>query len=252
MNGNINSIDTDAGIGTILSHFDTNYINHVIDDCLQMRFRPFDAPMPNYVDILEREFVAIKANAKDYIDNINEVRSETYREIISKICNFYNLSCTISLENISEDELYGIAHTMYDIFVSRFTDHMLDFFVMYIINNADSITTYLKNDENAIKPKETSLYNPKYYIDPKYILIHANVNNVVYNMAAYDIEFPNLLVYLSDPNTAASLSSLFSDNGDIYKNYYASYILNPEYTAGVLTNIKLLLQQKTIEAGNIN
>ena len=71
-------------------------------------------------------------------------------------------------------------------------------------------------------------------------------------MAAYDIEFPNLLVYLSDPNTAASLSSLFSDNGDIYKNYYASYILNPEYTAGVLTNIKLLLQQKTIEAGNIN
>ena len=127
MNGNINSIDTDAGIGTILSHFDTNYINHVIDDCLQMRFRPFDAPMPNYVDILEREFVAIKANAKDYIDNINEVRSETYREIISKICNFYNLSCTISLENISDDELYGIAHTMYDIFVSNNSNQNLYF-----------------------------------------------------------------------------------------------------------------------------
>lgn len=38
-NGFVGSIDTDAAIGTILSHFSTDYVHNVIGDSLQMKFR---------------------------------------------------------------------------------------------------------------------------------------------------------------------------------------------------------------------
>lgn len=244
-------IDTDGGIGTILSNFSTDYIEHVIDDSLNMRFRPFDGPMPNYVDILERQFQATLMYAPDYTEKVNEVRVETYKEIINNICRYYNLNFAESFENLTDNEIKTIAHVLYDIFISRFTEYMMDFFVNYIVRNSDSIASYIKADPNYIKPKETGVYSPDNYIDPKYILIHANVNKVAYNMAGYDITLDTLLRYFLDPNTANKFITLLEDRGDIYKNYYAVFILDQRYSASVLTNIKLSLQSKTVEAMNV-
>lgn len=251
MNGNNNLIDTDAGIGTILSYFDTNYINHIILDSLNMKFRPFDGPMPNMIDVLERQFLGITSNAPDYRDKISDVRIETYKEIINMICNYYGLLFAEDFDSLTSEEIHGIAHCLYDIFISRFTDYMINFFVSYIINNAIDISNYLKLDETAIKPKESGMYAPKNFVDEKFILIHANVNKVIYNMAGYDINLQQLLNYFVDQNTAMRLGSLLVDNGDIYKTHYASYILDQRYQAGVLTNIKLKLQAQTQEAMQI-
>lgn len=244
---NVGTIDTDAGIGTILSNFSSDYITHVIEDSLNMRFRPFDGPMPNYVDILERQFRAVLANAPDYTEKIKDVRVETYKEIINTICDYYQLNFAVEFDSIEDDEIHGIAHTLYDIFISQFTLYMMDFFVSYIVKNSDSIAAYLKTDPDMMKPKETGMYAPDHFIDPKYILIHANVNQVVYNMAGYDISLDTLLHYFLDPNTATRISSLLEDQGDIYKNYYASFILDQRYTASILTTIKLSLQSRTQE-----
>ena len=252
MNRYIGSIDTDAGIGTILSHFSTEYINHIIDDSLQMKFRPFDGPMPNMVDVLERQFQSILINTPEYSEKITEVRVESFKEIIFKICNFYNLSFMADLDSMNPQEIYGIAHTLYDIFISRFTEFMNNFFVSYIVNNADGIVSYLKVDETANKPKESSVYSSKKYIDPKFVLIHANINKVIYNMASYDIPLELLLSYFLDPITSNRLGTMITDNGDIYKTHYASYILDQRYSAGILTNIKLKLQSRTQEAIKIN
>ena len=54
MNRYAGSIDTDAAIGTILGNFETEYVNHVIDDSLKMKFRPFAEPMPNLADVIEK------------------------------------------------------------------------------------------------------------------------------------------------------------------------------------------------------
>jgi hypothetical protein len=56
---NICSIDTDAGIASILSNFNSDYITHVVSDSLNMRFRPYEDEMPNFVDILERQFAGV-------------------------------------------------------------------------------------------------------------------------------------------------------------------------------------------------
>lgn len=246
MNGFSTTIDTDAGIGTILSHFSTEYINHVVEDSLNMKYRPFMyGAMPNMVDVLERQFLAIDNNAKDYTEKTMQVRFETYQEIIQKICKYYNLHFAGDFDSISPEEIYAITRTIYDVFISHFTEYMIDFFVSYIVDNADSIANYLRLDETSVKPKESGVYNSEDYIDPKYILIHANINQVIYNMAAYDISLETLLNYFLKNSVAAQISSLLEDCGDIYKNYYACYILDQRYAPGVLTNIKLQLQGRT-------
>lgn len=251
MNGYMGTIDTDAGIGTILSHFSSEYIDHVIDDSLNMKFRPFDGPMPNMVDILERQFLSIYNNARDYSEKVSDVRIETYKEIIYKICNFYNLSFIGDFDSMTPEEIYGVCRIMYDIFISRFTEYMNNFFVSYIVQNADWIASSLKSDESASHPKESGVYNLKNYIDPKFVLIHANINKVIYDMTAHDITLEMMLQYFLDQNSASRLNFLLQDNINIYKNHYASYILDQRYSAGVLTNIKLKLQARTQEAYQI-
>ena len=203
--------------------------------------------MPNMVDVLERNFLAILNNCPEYADQTNQVRLDTYEEIIMTICKFYNLNFVGDFNSLSPEEIYSIGRTMYDIFIARFTDYMFNFFVSYIVNNADSIVSYLKVGEEYVKPKETGLYDPKMYIDPKFILIHANMNQVIYNMAGYDISLSMILGYFLNPVMAQKMSELLEDKGDIYKYHYASYILNPLFSADILTNVKLKFQAKTQE-----
>lgn len=249
MNNFSRSIDTDMAIGSILSNFDSAWIIHTVQDSLNMRFRPFADPMPNFVDITNRQFDNILLASPDYSETINSTKEETFREIINTICNYYNLS--IDIDSVSSMELYGVAHMLYDIFISRFTDYMVSFYIRYVMGNIDSIYSYLSNDESIKKPREKDM-QAKSYIDPKFQLIHANLNKVILNMVSYDISLEILLSYFVDPNTAQRLGMLLNDKGDIYKNYYASYLLNDTYMAELLTCIKLELQKYTQIAYNIN
>ena len=242
----MNSIDTDTGIGSILSNFDTAYIVNAIRDSLNMRFRPYAQAMPNYIDILNRQFNSIIQAGPDYKDKIEETRTATYIEIIKTICEFYNLEFTMPFEEIQPLNLYGITRTLYDIFVSRFTFFMIKFFTEYIEDNYDSIYAYLVNDENVKRIKEKDTL-PNYH-DPKFQLIHANLNRVILNMAAYDISLDDLLHTFLDDTTATGLSNVLEDKGDIYKYFYASYLSDDNYMADLLTCIKLTLQSKTQEA----
>ena len=246
-----NSIDTDRAIGAILSNFETPWIIHSVQDSLNMKFRPFSEPMPNYVSILNRYFATIIDNGPDYREQICTTRDETYREIIMTICEYYNLDFNESFDNIDSMELYGIAEVMYDIFIARFTDYIVDFFISYIMNNIDSIYAYLVNDEKIKKPKEKDM-TVKSYIDPKFQIIHANLNTIILNMTTYDISLESLLFTFTDNNTATRLVNILSDKGDIYKNYYASYLNDQRYMAELLTCIKLKLQANTQSAYEIH
>lgn len=246
------TIDTDAGIGSILSNFDSEYILHIVDDSIQQKFRPFDGPMPNLVDVLERDFYSIKVNAPDYVENVDSVKRQTYIEILNRICLAYNLSFVGNLDYIEDKELYGIVRLMYDIFVSRFTDNIIDFFTSYIIQNADSIYAYLKTMDNINRPKN-AVFSDENFIDNKFILINANINMIIYNIVSYDISLNDLLNYFCSQGIASRMSELLVDNGDIYKFFYAIYIKDKSKSPELITRIKLELQSRTfskIERGN--
>lgn len=249
-----NTIDTDMAIATILSNFDSEYILATVQDSLNYKFRPYNGPMPNFPDILSRQFQAVLTNSPDYADRVNNVRDETYEEIINIIDKYYNLTFTKPFSEIQPVELYGICRTLYDVFVSNFTDHMIDFFVAYIINNVDSIYNYLSitNEPGIIKPKETGFYDPANFSNPKFILITANLTKVITNMTTYDIPLYEMLNYFVDPNSADRLSGLLQDNGDIFKNYYASYIIDQYTMSDVITCISLRFKSRVSNEIHIN
>ena len=215
MNNYTGSIDTDMAIGSILSNFDS-----VIDA------------------------------GPDYKEKINETKIDTYKEIITAICDYYGLVFTEPFEEINPVELYGIAHTMYDIFISRFTDYMIHFFVTYNTQTIDSIYNYLRNDDTVKKPRDKDI-PVKSYVNPKFHIIHANLNKIVMNMISYDIPLNTLLSYFVDQNTLYRLSMLLTDTGDIFKNHYAVYLQDQRYMADLLTSIKLKLQSNTQEAFSV-
>ena len=250
MNNYTGSIDTDMAIGSILSNFDTSWVMNTIHDSLNMKFRPFGEPMPNFVDILNRQFDSVIDAGPDYKEKINETKIDTYKEIITAICDYYGLVFTEPFEEINPVELYGIAHTMYDIFISRFTDYMIHFFVTYITQNIDSIYSYLMNDDTVKKPRDKDIPE-KSYVNPKFHIIHANLNKIVMNMISYDIPLNTLLSYFVDQNTLYRLSMLLTDTGDIFKNHYAVYLQDQRYMADLLTSIKLKLQSNTQEAFSV-
>ena len=237
------NIDTDAGIGSVLSYFDSDYIMHVIDDSLANKFRPFDGPMPNMVDIFERKFILTLNNAPDYREKIMEVRTETYIEIISRILDYYQLSINLDFNTTDEENIHTIAKLLYDIFIARFTDNMINFFVSYIIDNSDTIYNYLKSMDNVNKPRDNGAYAKNNFLDDKFVLIHANANMVIYNIAGYDINLNTLLKYFFDPQVADYLGSIIEDNNDIYKYHYANYIKS-NYGPEIITRIKLELQSR--------
>ena len=240
------NIDTDAGIGAILSNLDSDYIMAVIDDSLEKKFRPFDEPMPNMVDVLERNFIAILNNAPDYREKVLDVRKQTYIEIINRIVDYYNLNVTIDLIAEDEENIHTIAKMLYDVFIARFTDNMINFFTSYIIDNADSIYNYLKSMDNINRPRDNGAYAKNNFLDDKFILIHANANMIIYNIAGYDIGLNTLLNYFFNQQVAEYMNSILEDKGDIYKYHYGFYIKS-NYGPEVITRIKLELQSRTFQ-----
>lgn len=245
------SIDTDMAIGSILSNFDSAWVIHSVEDSLNMRFRPFGEPMPNFIDILNRQFAATIDAGPDYRQQIEEVKNQSFREIINTICRYYNFELTEDISELPDLEFYGIARNIYDIFVSNFTEYMINFFMTYIIQNMDSIYTSLMNDDNIKKPREKDL-PVKSYIDPKFYIIHSNLNKIILNMQTYDIPLEVLLTYFVNADMAARLGQLISDKGDIFRNHYAIYLSDQRYMADLLTTIKLRLQARTQESLSIN
>jgi len=253
MDNNFNSIVTDYGLATILSNFESDYIIHIVQDSLTMRFRPFEtSPMPNIVDIYQRYFLDIQKNSDgSYQEQIESVKHDTYEEIINVICSFYNISPNINLDDYSGDRLYSITRILYDIFVCRFSENFINFIVRYIIYNSDAIYSYLDKQEDTIKPKEVGQFDSKYYLDNKFILIHANLNTIVYNMVSYDISLDDLFKYFLDNKTYNEFSNLFVENTNVFKEHFAPYITDQIYQAGVLTNVKLQLQAETINMAKV-
>ncbi len=244
-NSSLQIVNSERAVGTILSNFSTEFIMDVINDQLKMKFRPFMPGSPNYVTVLEENFNLAKATNPAFAYQIDDVRGKTFKEIIDIICNFYNLEFIgEQIQDYTPNDLYNLASILFDIFITNFTPRMINFFVRYIINNKEDIYNSIEGAEEFRKNKEATAYGRKMYTDGKLIVIHANLNNVLDNIAAHDIPFDLLINYLvTDPGMTNYLLSVLRDKNDLYKWHYASYITNPVTRPELFTAIKLSMQQ---------
>ena len=114
----LTNIKTDQALNSILEKFDTNYIIHIVEDSINMRFRPYNTAMPG-LNAMEEYFQRnINAFPPTDVEQIIAVRYETYRKIIDIVCNFYNLTY---IENPQVD-IYSVIQNLFILETIKDTD----------------------------------------------------------------------------------------------------------------------------------
>lgn len=248
VNDVVSTIETDSALFDILSHFSDDYIDNIITESLELKFRPFNNKLPNYPYLLETNFQAIFDHyAGDNIDVIKDKRYSTFNRIIQVICNYYNLSVT---NPISDDIIYPFAFTLNQVFVMEFTQRLIDFFTNYIITNASSFVQAITPDKRAPHTNYAKkIFDNKDKVN--YLIIYENMNTIFDMLIGTDIQFNNLVLGLSDQNTANFLTSYLADNGDCYKYHFATYLYNPDYKADMTASIQLNLMKMVLGDNSI-
>lgn len=233
-------ISTDYGIATILGNFSDDFIEDTIKESISYRFRPYGLRSPNFPEIINSQLQNVKDHSIGYDDQIEDKRVDVFTTIINIINEYYGLTI---VEDIPDEQVYTIAYIMNQLFISEFTERMLNFYTQYIINNMDNILKYL-----AIEPKSSkTAYAKKIYNNEKYITLYDNMNLVVDILAGLDIPLKELITYLSDQNTADTITTYIAETGDTYKTRFASFILDPSTKPDIITAIKFKFVQLTAE-----
>jgi hypothetical protein len=81
--------------------------------------------------------------------------------------------------------------------------------------------------------------------------IYDNMNLVVDILAGLDIPLNILITYLSDENTANFITTYISENGDTYKDRFASYILDSATKPDIVTAIRFKFVELTAENSDL-
>ena len=238
-------LNTDYEIATILSNFSDDFIKDTITSTInEYRYKPFGLRAPNYPEILENQFANIKLHSTGYDNVIEEKRLETFEMIISTICEIFGL---VVAQEIPDQHVYSLAQSMYTIFGSEFTERFISFCAGYIITNSESLIMALSPEDRVPKTP----YTKKMYTDQNSMIIFDNIDKIIEIIAGLDIPMQPLVAYLADENISRFICSYIADTGDLYKNHFASFLINPSTRTDMLTSIKLRYASWTIENNKI-
>ena len=242
INMNNVTIETDRALASILDNFSEDFILDSVRNSFDYIFRPYSTRMANYPMLIESKFKGILDNymGPDKV-SIIEKRNETLHLILNEVCQKYNLAITT---DIHDEHLYPLCYTLYQILVSEFTDRVINFFAYYINKHRDQLIRSIGLEAN--NPNKTG-YAKKMYSDFSQIVVYENMDQILDVMAGLDISLYNILIELSDLNTASFITSYISDAGDMYKNHVASYLRNHITRTDMITAVKIKFSEITSE-----
>lgn len=238
-NPEITNINIDNQLAGVLSQFSTDYILHVVDTSLENRYRVLDLPMPNIVASYELTFKQLTNGFSSYTATIATERERVYRDIIQRICSFYNLD----FAGMDDTDWYTAAFWLYKFFVSEFTANMTAFYSRYMIKERYQLDSAmglsdLRKDNDVIFS-----YSKRLFADPVLAAVHANLGYVLESMQTFPVNIGMILNYVYEPNIASYINSIIDDRGDFFREQYESFVLNPRNSADMITNIKMSIQQ---------
>lgn len=238
----ITNVNIDNQLAGILSQFDDDYIVDVVKDSLNNRFRIYSLPSPNVVAAFEATLKQLTDGFSSNTDEILDTRKRVYENIIAVICDFYNLTFN---EN-DETDYYSAAYWLYDFFVSNFTEHLKNFYSLFLINESSSIVSALGLAQLRKENDTTLMYSKKLFKDPNIAMIHCDLEYVISQIETFNISLWTILscVYQSNPSLPGYINGIVSDRtGRFFKDCYQSFVMNSKDSADILTYIKLSLQQ---------
>ena len=233
------NINTETELASVLSHFDSAFIFDLVKGNLTKRYESGYTSNPNLVISLEQNFKSIKDYYQFDLEKIEQVRQDTYYEIINIICNHYGLIYS----NNPDIDLYSAALYLYDFLVANFANYISIFFSRYIHKERTPI--YDSMNLAALKKNKDSstLYGKKMYRDVRLAVINANLAYVIDNMKYYDLTLHDILsVVYPDKNVANFIANIITPTNDFFKVHYMSAFVS-DYSAIILSNIRFEIQR---------
>lgn len=237
----LNSMAAEYEVSEVLEHFNSQYIFDIIQDKINNRFSSamvMGSSNPNIVLSFEDNFNRCKAVYPDDIHNINEVREETYQEVIDIISKNFRFNFK-PMEGI---ETFSYAHYLYDFFVCNFSNYISKFFAVYIYNNKDALYSSLNLDAVRKESDISTTYGKRVYEDTKLAVISSHILYVVNAMSNIDIT-PDIIfsIIYGTQEIVNLLTNCLEFPYELFKTLF--YNIPPSYEAILFTNIRLELQQ---------
>lgn len=240
LNSQAYNIKSENEITILLSRFSSDYIMNVLKDKLSTRVCSYDYIMqPNIVTAFEQNFKNLLASYPEDKDQIQNVRQQTYLEIINILCNEYHM---VFVDN--GVDYFSIAQLLYDFLVANFNRYLVSFYVNYLVKEKSSIYEFLKLEDMKKNKDSSTIYNKKLSKDPKLAIINANLVYVIQNMQQFDISLETILNFVYGNNTI--INTLFLANTqqteDFYSSVYVGLMNVPDLQPLILTSIRLEIQ----------
>lgn len=236
-------LGTENELAVVLSHYSSNFVYDIVHTQIEsiMAGSAISAinPPPNVVGAWEQNFKAIiDQYGAEGMTQIQEVRIETYREIIDIICQSFNLNFTVA-----DVDLFSAAYTLYDFFVCHLPTNIITFFSKYIYKERAAIYDSMALYEMKKNKDSSTIYGKRMYKDIKLAVINANILKIITNLSGMDFDFQSIInTIIDDKNTARYILNLISDKGD----FFHDIIMNTmnanlaEYVTGIRLNIQEL------------
>nr|DAR38399.1 MAG TPA: hypothetical protein [Caudoviricetes sp.] len=231
---------TENELATILSHYDSNFVYDTINfQVNRVRSTAYNlTPIPNIVGAWEQNFKAIiDQYGAEGMTQIQEVRQETYNEIINIICNAYGLTFTIS-----DVDVYNAAYTLYDIFVCNMSALIINFFAKYIYKERNGLYDSMGLAEYKKNKDSSTIYGKKVYKDIKLAVINANIIKVIDNICnGMEFDYPTFIMSaIENAETSNFILSVSADQGNFFvQNIVPMIRMNyAEYITGIRFQIQ--------------
>lgn len=244
------NVASETELAEVLSNYSSEFVYSVVDNAMKVRFQEVPlSTVPNVIAAWEANFKAIVSTYGDEAKaEVARVREETYHEIIKTICTEFGLNFTID-DNV---DLYSAAYHLYDFFVSRFTDNLIDFFAYYIYKEKAALYDGLGLTELKKNKDTSTIYGKKIYKDTRLAIINANIDLVMTNVCGLDIPFHQIIGVICGNESAMTryLLTIVSAGPEFFKNAFVS-VVESDIKPDILTHIRLKLQRVAMEREQI-
>lgn len=231
-------------VATVLSHFNSQYIYDVIEEKLEGRFNvAMSMQNANVVQAFNQNFKDLRSTYPSDIANINNIESETYKEIIQLICRWYGIEYFLPMPAEGQMvDYFTVAFYLYDFLVSNFFNYICKFYAGYIYVNKDQLYDSMGLEQFRKNKDSSTQYGKSVFKDIKTAVISANIMMVIQNMKSFDIPYDMILSSIyGNANVVGMLSSIINFfPGDFFNHIYEV----PLHIKSILcTNIRLELQR---------
>ena len=233
-------IVTNAEVSYIIAHFSDEMILDILEKNISHEYENFKKN--NLVCALEEDFKKCFDLYPDMGIELTEKRTHIYQLIVNRICQYNGILCE---DPANADELFSQAYFLYSFLVSDFSTIVINFFTNYIIAEKNTLYELMENYLSSRNKDFNTAYSKRIYKggNNKLIELHANLNIVIDNICAFDIDFFTFSRYAfsTNPQLYNYLNLMITEScGELFRTQVVPFVMQNK--PNILTMIKLSLQ----------